>query len=52
VLRGLIKKDDWRFYELTEEGFSVAATFANKSDIKLAAIKIREQIKKAARRHR
>jgi hypothetical protein len=48
LLRGLIKKD-WGFYELTEEGFSVAATFAKKSDIKLAVIKMREQIKRAGK---
>ena len=47
VLRGLIKKD-WGFYELTEEGFSVAATFAKKkSSVESAVREMRWQIKKA-----
>ncbi len=48
LLRGLIKKD-WGFYELTEEGSSVAATFAKKKDIELkwAVKEMQGQIKKA-----
>jgi hypothetical protein len=51
LLRGLIKKD-WGFYKLTEEGFSVAATFANKSSVELAVKQMRVQIKLKSSRNR
>ena len=56
VLRGLIKKSgEWGpWYELTEEGYEVAATFADEYDqtsaVKLAVNDMREQIKEAEER--